>query len=176
MTYKTAIGVLVAAMALACTGLGAWLIFRPAPDQVADHSGVDPSTRAESTGRADLDPAPVDPLERRFTAEVRPFVDRYCVSCHGPKKHKGGLDLSQYATVSAAAAHLRRWGQVLDRLQSEEMPPEEAPRRPRPEERAAAIAWIRDLQRRRPSGMRATRAPSWPAASATRSTITPFAI
>src|SRR5205085_7483163 len=34
----------------------------------------------------------------------------------------------------------------LERLQAEEMPPEEAPRRPGSDERATVIAWIRDLR------------------------------
>src|SRR5438874_1217559 len=32
------------------------------------------------------------------------------------------------------------------RLQAEEMPPDDAPRHPAPEERAAVVAWVRDLR------------------------------
>src|SRR5262249_11360557 len=42
----------------------------------------------------------------------------------------------------------RQWQLVLERLQAEEMPPEEAPRHPEPGERAAVVAWMRDLRDR----------------------------
>jgi hypothetical protein len=92
--------------------------------------------------------APADGLERRFAKQVRPFLERYCFSCHGPKKHKASLDLSRDATVAAVARHADQWALVLDRLQAEEMPPEEASRRPKREERAAVVAWLRDLRDR----------------------------
>src|SRR5262249_57823724 len=42
----------------------------------------------------------------------------------------------------------RAWGLVLDRLQARELPPEEEPRHPGAEERAAVIALIRELRDR----------------------------
>src|SRR5262249_55117524 len=89
-----------------------------------------------------------DSLERRFATRVRPFLERYCHSCHGPKKKKGGLDLSLETTVKAVANNARRWEQVLERLHAQEMPPAGAPRRPGPAERAEVLAWIRDLSPR----------------------------
>jgi hypothetical protein len=84
-------------------------------------------------------------LEDRFTQRVRPFVERYCVTCHGAEKHKGALDLSRETTLTAVLRNARRWEQVLDRLQAKEMPPESAPRQPDAQERAAVITWLRDL-------------------------------
>src|SRR5438046_9904542 len=34
-------------------------------------------------------------LERRFSSQVRPFLERYCHECHGPKKQKAAHDLSR---------------------------------------------------------------------------------
>jgi hypothetical protein len=102
---------------------------------------------SEPGGAADKDGAlPAGALERRFTARVQPFLERYCYSCHGGKKPKAGLDLSRYATIQTVAKDLRRWDQVLARLQAEQMPPDGAPRRPEGDERAEVIAWIRDLR------------------------------
>jgi hypothetical protein len=89
---------------------------------------------------------PADRLERRFSTRVQPFLKRYCFSCHGPKKHKADLDLSRFSTVTAIATNARQWELVLERLQAEEMPPEDAPRQPKPEERAAVIAAIEELR------------------------------
>src|SRR5262249_22710171 len=82
----------------------------------------------------------------RFSAEVRPFLERYCFSCHGSKKPKASLDLSRDATVTAIASNPQQWELVLERLQAEEMPPAQAPRRPSGSERSAVIASIRDLR------------------------------
>src|SRR5207244_899639 len=89
---------------------------------------------------------PADSLEQRYSGQVRPFLEQYCFSCHGPMRQEAGLDLSRDATVSAVAADARRWRLVLERLQAEEMPPEDAPRHPGADERAAVVAWIRDLR------------------------------
>jgi hypothetical protein len=91
---------------------------------------------------------PADPLARRFSAEVRPFLRHYCLACHGSHRPKAGLDLSRATTVAAIAQDLRSWERVRERLQAEEMPPEDAARRPAAGERAAVIAWIRDLSDR----------------------------
>src|SRR5437764_1375310 len=82
-----------------------------------------------------------DSLELRFNEQVRPFVERYCVSCHGGRKPKGDFDLSRQPTVE-------QWGRVLERLRADEMPPEDASRRPAPGERQAVVAWIRELRDR----------------------------
>jgi len=50
----------------------------------AGHLGAQPAPAAKA--------APVD-----FTKDVRPILDRHCVSCHGPEKQKGGLRLDRRA-------------------------------------------------------------------------------
>jgi hypothetical protein len=92
--------------------------------------------------------APADHLEKRFAARVQPFLERYCYSCHGAKKPKASLDLSHDSTAKAIAHNAKQWELVLDRLQAKEMPPEDAARKPTPEERAAVVAWIRELRDR----------------------------
>src|SRR5262245_55278806 len=72
-----------------------------------------------------------DPLDERFATQVRPFVERYCVGCHGPKKQAGSLDLSRDASAAAVAKNWRHWEHVGERLHAQEMPPEDAPRQPK---------------------------------------------
>jgi hypothetical protein len=91
---------------------------------------------------------PADSLEHRFATRIRPFLESYCTSCHGPKKQKAMLDLSRYTTVAAVTKNAKQWELVLDRLHAGEMPPEDAPLRPKPEERAAVVTWIRELRDR----------------------------
>src|SRR5438552_2777890 len=94
----------------------------------------------------DAVPPPAGSLEQRFSARVQPFLERYCHSCHAGKKPKASLDLSRDSTVKAVAANMGQWEMVLQRLQAQEMPPEDAPRRPAAEERAAVIAWLQELR------------------------------
>jgi mono/diheme cytochrome c family protein len=135
MPGKTAIRVGLA-IALCLGSLGGWRAFR--------------SVGEAPPGKAPAGPAAgsSDPLEQRFVTTVRPFLQRYCFSCHGPKKHKASLDLSRDATLTAVVKNTRKWELVLERLQAGEMPPEKAPRRPELAERAAVVAWIRDLHER----------------------------
>src|SRR5262249_53744454 len=91
-------------------------------------------------------PASAEALERQFSTRVQPFLERYCFACHGPTKQKASLDLSRDTSTAAIAGRPRQWGLVLERLQVAEMPPEEAAKRPSPEERAAIVAWLRDYR------------------------------
>lgn len=86
-----------------------------------------------------------DALEGRFAKEVRPFIERYCISCHGAKKPKASLDLSRDLSVKGIANDVQQWEEVIARLVAKEMPPEKAPLHPQASERAAVVALIRDV-------------------------------
>jgi hypothetical protein len=90
-------------------------------------------------------PAP-DPggaaLEQSFQKSVRPFVETYCLSCHGPEKTKGDLDLSGDTTLQRVAQDPSRWERVLERLEANEMPPEKAKLHPPAGAGRDVIAWI----------------------------------
>src|SRR5436309_987849 len=81
----------VLSVAACClTGLGAWYTFRPPTGPVPNGPG------GEGTGHRDVvpaetGPAPADPLGERFATRVRPFLERYCFSCHGPTRQEAGL-------------------------------------------------------------------------------------
>jgi len=85
-------------------------------------------------------------LNKRFASTVRPFVDRYCVSCHGAKKKQAELDLSKDASMAAVVKNIGVWEEMHDRLRAQEMPPSRAELQPTPKERVAVIQWIRDLR------------------------------
>ena len=65
-------------------------------------------------------------LERQFAATVQPLLETYCHECHGNGKSEGKLDLSAYSSLAKVAAGHPTWATVLERLEAEEMPPEEA--------------------------------------------------
>jgi hypothetical protein len=142
MPIKSALCVGVVVLALALPGLGAWYALR------TGMISVGPGPHDQQVSLVSDAPSPAEPLEQRFSTRVRPFLERYCFACHGPKKQKASLDLSRDTSVSAVLNNARQWELVLQRLTAEEMPPETAPRRPAPEERAAVVGWIRDLRTR----------------------------
>ena len=82
------------------------------------------------------------PLEARFEQVVRPFLKDNCFSCHGPEKPKGKLDLSGYTSVASVVKDHKVWGLVRERVEAEEMPPAEARRQPKAEDRRAFVGWI----------------------------------
>ena len=81
-------------------------------------------------------------LEARFRSNVHPFIETYCVTCHGGEKPKAQLDLSTYATVDSIAKDPRRWSLVLERLKAGEMPPDDAEKQPTVAERKPIVGWI----------------------------------
>ena len=86
-------------------------------------------------------------LERHFTDTVHPFLETYCFTCHGKEKQKAKLDLSPYSTMDAVVSDYRRWETVLEKLKTDEMPPEEAKRHPAPELRRNVLDWIQALRK-----------------------------
>lgn len=148
MSTKLTPRALLSGLALCITGLGAWYAFSlvHASEPITETGqGIE---KKDSSAMGAGPAASPELLEPRFATQVRPFVERYCVSCHGSKKPKAGLDLGRDLTVAAIAKNAPQWEQVLERLEAKEMPPEDAPRLPEPGERAAVVAWIRDLRDR----------------------------
>ena len=93
-------------------------------------------------------------LEGQFTRTVRPFLETYCISCHGQQRPAAQMDLSGFTTMAALMQDGRRWSQMLERLEAEEMPPKGA-RHPTPQERRVAVDWfhaVREHERRRNAG------------------------
>lgn len=93
-------------------------------------------------------------LEGEFTRTVRPFLETYCITCHGQQQPAAQMDLSGFTTMAALMQDGRRWSRMLERLEAEEMPPKGA-QHPTPEERRAAIDWfhaVREHERRRNAG------------------------
>jgi len=77
-----------------------------------------------------------------FEKVIQPFLTSHCNSCHGEKKQKGELrvdTLSRDFDNGGSAGH---WADVMDRISSGEMPPEDAEDRPKTEEVAKVVEWL----------------------------------
>lgn len=74
---------------------------------------------------------------------VAPFIQKHCVVCHDEKKKKGDLTLHNLKVddlVSGKSAQV--WSDILERLATGNMPPEEQPR-PNRIEAGKVVGWIR---------------------------------
>jgi mono/diheme cytochrome c family protein len=92
------------------------------------------------------EPAPVQ-IERGFRQTVQPFLQTWCIRCHGKEKPRGGLDLSAFTNAETAVRDHRRWETVLEKLQTGTMPPPKVKSRPTAEARRQVIDWIREMRR-----------------------------
>jgi hypothetical protein len=60
-----------------------------------------------------------------FGEQLKPFIEQYCVDCHGPKKEKGDLRLDTLKTELTDLETAEKWQHVLDELNGATMPPED---------------------------------------------------
>ncbi|MBM3772571.1 MAG: DUF1592 domain-containing protein [Acidimicrobiia bacterium] len=67
-------------------------------------------------------PAPVS-----GSADIRPVLDKYCVTCHNGRLKSAGLDLAQ-ADVGRIPEHAELWEKVILKLRAGSMPPAGLPR------------------------------------------------
>ena len=68
-----------------------------------------------------------------FRVVVRPLLAKYCASCHGPGKPKGGLDLETLGDEATFETRRRTWQRIREYVESGTMPPDESPQPARAE-------------------------------------------
>ncbi|HEY1174396.1 MAG TPA: DUF1592 domain-containing protein [Verrucomicrobiae bacterium] len=72
---------------------------------------------------------------------VKPFFAQHCVSCHGEKKHKGDLRVDTLSTSFSTGIEVSRWTEIMDRINSGDMPPKEEPK-PDAKDIDRVVEWI----------------------------------
>ena len=82
-----------------------------------------------------------------YKDEVRPFLEKHCIGCHGPKKLKGDLALDLLDPDMKESTSAARWAVVRDQLENGDMPPDDKPPPP-PEQSDKVLAWIKAEMRR----------------------------
>ncbi|MDB2429520.1 DUF1587 domain-containing protein, partial [Akkermansiaceae bacterium] len=70
--------------------------------------------------------------------KLQPFLENYCIKCHGPKKQKGQVRFDQTDWKITDNDTAQRWQDVLDQLNGGDMPPEDE-KQPSNAEMAAAL-------------------------------------
>lgn len=90
-----------------------------------------------SLGTTAAAPAPDDDFDKA----VKPFLDAHCLRCHGEKKQKGEFRVDTLTRDFNSASAASRWGDVIERLNTGEMPPKGEPK-PKPEESGRIVDWL----------------------------------
>ncbi len=79
-----------------------------------------------------------------FEKDIRPFLDKHCLSCHGGEKVKGKVDFSGIQTMADAGSFNDLWESVSFVLEDHEMPPEDEPQ-PSDSERQVFFDWYENV-------------------------------
>ena len=118
------------------------------PFLVSDQALADDKKRAErDKALAEADSKAFEANMAAYQAVVRPFLEKHCISCHGPKKLKGDLALDLLDPDMKESTSASRWAVVRDKIEQGEMPPEKRPR-PSAVEAEKALSWIRAEMKR----------------------------
>jgi hypothetical protein len=76
-----------------------------------------------------------------FDKAIQPFLQEHCDRCHNEKKHKGEFRLDTLSHDFEHGGSAMHWADILDRISSGEMPPEEE-KQPKAEEAAKIVEWL----------------------------------
>lgn len=60
-----------------------------------------------------------------YAKDIRPFINRYCMDCHGNEKPKAELTLTTFEDDLSVQSHRKLWDNVIQMLSTREMPPKD---------------------------------------------------
>ena len=80
--------------------------------------------------------------DEQFARKVKPFLNTYCVTCHGPEKQKGKVRVDQLTDSPRKREDAELWSKILEALAFGEMPSDSAKRFPTQVEARLVQNWI----------------------------------
>lgn len=92
-------------------------------------------------GRATAADTPVVLDGETFVGKVQPLLTQYCADCHGAETQEGELRLDNLPADFIDRRSADRWGEVLDRINLGEMPPQDSSQ-PTARELAVIVDWL----------------------------------
>jgi hypothetical protein len=102
-------------------------------------------SHAESDVEAGDEVALREDAKKTFKEQVGPFVEKYCVKCHGSRP-KGGINLQSALSSPGSASSFLHWKKAVANVKVHDMPPEDASKIPSDEERSQFVEWIGKLK------------------------------
>lgn len=80
--------------------------------------------------------------EYKYKEHVKPLIDKYCISCHGPETQKAKLRMDKLNPDLINGNDNEMWQEVLDLINISEMPTEKAKAQPTRQERQIMVDWL----------------------------------
>lgn len=72
---------------------------------------------------------------------VQTFLDAHCIRCHGKDLKEGDFRIDNLSP-KVGFEDTPQWAEIMERINSGEMPPEDEPKQPTADERAGIVEWI----------------------------------
>src|SRR5580692_10662710 len=86
-------------------------------------------------------PAAQTDASAEFGKAVQPFLLEHCDRCHNADKQKGDFRLDTLSR-KVGEENNPQWEEVMERINSGEMPPKKEKKRPSAEESAKVVEWL----------------------------------
>lgn len=80
--------------------------------------------------------------DEEFTRKIRPFLNTYCISCHGPQKQKGKIRFDRLTASMSDRKEAELWARMLEAMEFGEMPSDSAKKFPAKAEARLVQGWI----------------------------------
>ena len=80
--------------------------------------------------------------DEEFTRKIRPFLNTYCISCHGPEKQKGKIRFDRLTASMSDRKEAELWMRMLEAMEFGEMPSDSAKKFPAKAEARLVQGWI----------------------------------
>lgn len=80
--------------------------------------------------------------DEEFTRKIRPFLNTYCISCHGSEKQKGKIRFDRLTASMSDRKEAELWARMLEAMEFGEMPSDSAKKFPAKAEARLVQGWI----------------------------------
>ena len=80
--------------------------------------------------------------EYKYKEHVKPLIDKYCISCHGPETQKAKLRMDKLDIDLINGNDTEMWQEVLDLINISDMPTKKAKAHPTAKERQIMVEWL----------------------------------
>ncbi|MFT6861598.1 MAG: hypothetical protein ACJAVK_000150 [Akkermansiaceae bacterium] len=87
-----------------------------------------------------------------FSNQIKPILEKHCISCHGPDKQKGGITLHDIDSLDDGFKKYHLLENIIDQVEHEEMPPDDEDILPTDTERKTLIKALSKVVDRVKSG------------------------
>ena len=77
-----------------------------------------------------------------YQRDIKPLINKYCVSCHGPDKQKADLRMDTLDPDMIKGKDADMWHEALDLINISDMPPAKSKDQPTRAERQLMVDWL----------------------------------